>query len=302
MPRSLQLLLVEDNPADAEMVLRQLRRDGYEPVWARVDTEAAFQAHLVAGLDLIISDYEMPQFSGLRALELLNQSGVGIPLIIVSGTIGEDTAVAAMKEGAVDYLLKDRMTRLGQAVSHAIEESRLRQDRAKTAAELRLFRTLVDQSADTFEVIDPVSGRFLDVNAKGPSDLGYTREEYLSLGVPDLDPTIATLGWPSVIAKIRADGLLNSEGIHRRKDGTEFAVEVSATLVQLDREYLVTVVRDITARRESAQKISDQLEELLRWQEVMLNREDRVEALKVEVNEQLARQGQPPRYVTPAGQ
>src|SRR5579862_1684876 len=105
MPRPLRVLIVEDRPTDAELVVRELRRAGFDPKWQRVDTETEFAASLRPGLDIILSDYEMPEFSALRALEILRQSGLAIPLIIISGTIGEDTAVAAMKRGAVDYLL-----------------------------------------------------------------------------------------------------------------------------------------------------------------------------------------------------
>ena len=129
MAQPLTVLLVEDNPYDAELVVRELQRTGYAPTWVRVDTEADFRKRLEEGADLILSDYEMPQFNGLRALEILNRSGRDIPFILISGTIGEDTAVAAMKQGAADYLLKDRLTRLGQATAHALEQARLRQDR-----------------------------------------------------------------------------------------------------------------------------------------------------------------------------
>ena len=89
MSHPLKVLIVEDNPADAELVLRQMRRAGFAPEWSRVDTEHDYLASLHAGLDIILSDYEMPQFSGIRALELLRESGLDIPLILISGTIGE---------------------------------------------------------------------------------------------------------------------------------------------------------------------------------------------------------------------
>ena len=108
MPQSLKVLLVEDNPDDAKMVLRELKRGGFEPISQRVDTEVAFLDSLHSDLDFILSDYAMPEFSGLRALELLKKSGLEIPFVLISGTIGEDTAVQAMKLGATDYLLKER--------------------------------------------------------------------------------------------------------------------------------------------------------------------------------------------------
>src|SRR5438874_2216964 len=132
--KRLRLLIVEDNPSDAELMLRELRRAGFDPEWQRVDTEADFLAGLDPEPDLILSDYAMPQFSGLKALELVVERGLKVPFILVSATIGEETAGAAMKEGASDYLLKDRLARLGPAVAHAIEQGKFRKDR-ETAEE-----------------------------------------------------------------------------------------------------------------------------------------------------------------------
>ena len=122
MSQPIKILIVEDNPNDTELVVRELYRAGFDPHWLRVETEADYLANLNSGLDLILSDYVMPEFSGPRALELLKQSGLEIPFIIVSGTIGEETAVATMQMGATDYLLKDRITRLGSAVRRAMKE------------------------------------------------------------------------------------------------------------------------------------------------------------------------------------
>ena len=92
----IRLLIAEDNATDAELLVRELRRSDFEVTWERVDTEPAFTAGLHAGIDLVISDYEMPGFGGMRALAIAQESGLEIPFIIVSGTIGEETAVAAM--------------------------------------------------------------------------------------------------------------------------------------------------------------------------------------------------------------
>jgi signal transduction histidine kinase len=129
MPQSLKVLLVEDNPDDAKMVLRELKRAGFEPISQRVDTEVGFLDSLQNDLDFILSDYAMPEFSGLRALELLKKSGLEIPFILISGTIGEDIAVEAMHLGATDYLLKDRLARLGPAVRRALQEVEERDQR-----------------------------------------------------------------------------------------------------------------------------------------------------------------------------
>src|SRR6266849_4346233 len=132
--KPLRVLIVEDNVNDTELVLRELRRSGFKPDWRRVDTEVEFSASLDSKIDIILSDYSMPQFNGVRALELLKEHGPEVPFIIVSGSIGEEIAVGAMRQGAADYLLKDRLGRLGQAVEHALEQKRLR-DEGKRAAE-----------------------------------------------------------------------------------------------------------------------------------------------------------------------
>ena len=142
----LRVLIVEDNPNDAELVLRELRRAGFNPDWKRVDTEAEFSSSLDPKLDIILSDYVMPQFSGLRALEVLNSCGLEIPFIIVSGTIGEETAVAAMRSGAADYLLKDRLARLGQAVEHALDKRRLRDERRQAEERSREQTQIINEA------------------------------------------------------------------------------------------------------------------------------------------------------------
>src|ERR1700678_2940998 len=145
MPIPLKVLIAEDNPADAEMELHELRRAGFEPEWIRVESAGAYLEQLNAGWDLVLSDYQMPQFTGFRALQLLKERGLEIPFILVSGTIGEDMAVEAMRIGATDYLLKDRLARLGTAVKHALEETRSRRERRAAAETLRLTHAQLSQ-------------------------------------------------------------------------------------------------------------------------------------------------------------
>jgi PAS domain S-box-containing protein len=127
-------------------------------------------------------------------------------------------------------------------------------DRHKALAELKLFRMLVDESSDSIEVVDPVSARFLDVNVKGHEAVGYSREEFLSLRVFDLDSSVEVSNWPNFIAQLRASGAKRFEETRTRKDGTKFPVEISARFVALEREYIVAVVRDISERKEMEAK------------------------------------------------
>src|SRR5256884_9710395 len=124
--RPLRVLILEDRPEDADLALHELRRSGYELNWRRVHDEAGFKANLDPELDLILADYHQPQFNAIRALKIMQDMGLDIPFVIVSGAIGEDLAVAAVRLGAMDYVLKDRLARLGTAVKNAIEQGELR--------------------------------------------------------------------------------------------------------------------------------------------------------------------------------
>ncbi|HSQ50014.1 MAG TPA: PAS domain S-box protein [Nitrospiraceae bacterium] len=121
--------------------------------------------------------------------------------------------------------------------------------RMQSEAAVKLFRALLDQAEDSIEIIDPATGRFLDCNEKSFSILGYTRQELLSLTVPDIDPIVTAPIFAQNVTQIRESGTMTLETLHRRKDGSTFPVEVKIRLVQFDREYLLAIVRDITERK-----------------------------------------------------
>ncbi len=168
-----------------------------------------------------------------------------------------------MKHGATDYLLKDRIARLGVTVEQALEKKRLREERQRVEMSLNLFRDLVDRSSDGIEVIDPETGRFLDVNETACARLGYTREELLSMSVPEVEANAVDFSsWRKMVEEIRQSNFKIIEGRHKRKDGSTFPVEVSVRYVKQDREYLIAAVRDITERKK-AEEISEAQQRLL---------------------------------------
>jgi diguanylate cyclase (GGDEF)-like protein len=127
VPTPLRVLIVEDSEADTELLRRELMRAGYDPACERVETADAMGAALDRqDWDIVISDYTMPRFNGLEALQLVQQRKLDIPFIIVSGTIGEDRAVAAMKAGAHDYIMKGNYARLLPAVERELREAQVR--------------------------------------------------------------------------------------------------------------------------------------------------------------------------------
>ncbi|MBI5664314.1 MAG: PAS domain S-box protein [Nitrospirae bacterium] len=152
----------------------------------------------------------------------------------------------------------------------------------KSEENLKLYQALINQSNDSVEVLDPETGHFLNVNNRTCADLGYSREELLSMRVFDIDPTVKPSDYPEVIGELRRTGGSIWTGVHLRKDGSTFPVEVSLKLVQLDRSYLVAVARDITERKqvqESLQRTTHTLQSVIKASPaaiVMLNPEGKV--------------------------
>lgn len=138
----LDLLVLEDNPYDAELIVRQLEREGFSVRWTRVETGKAFREELKRNPDLILADYVVPPFSGIEALRIKLERAPDIPLVMISGEIGEETAVECMRLGAADYVLKDRLFRLGPVVKRVLEEARVYGERRQTQDELLIYPAL----------------------------------------------------------------------------------------------------------------------------------------------------------------
>jgi PAS domain S-box-containing protein len=128
-------------------------------------------------------------------------------------------------------------------------------ERRRAEESLRLFRKLIDQSSDAIEVIDPETLRFLDVNDRSCRDLGYTREELLSLTVPDIDPDVDESFRAKIEKELKDSGFVTFESVHQRKDGSTYPIEVNLKRVHLDRAYNVSIVRDITERKRVNEKL-----------------------------------------------
>ena len=157
--KSLRVLIVEDSEDDALLLVRQLRQGGYRVEFERVETSGAMRAALEAQTwDLAIADYTLPQFSAPAALALLQSMGIDLPFIVVSGTIGENRAVAAMKSGAHDYLMKGNLARLLPAIERELREAKERQQRRLAEQALRRneqqFRALIENASDIILLLD----------------------------------------------------------------------------------------------------------------------------------------------------
>jgi len=163
MKKPLRVLIVEDSEDDALLILRELRRGGYDPTYERVETPETLRAALDRQTwDVMLSDYIMPHFSGLAALELLQETGLDLPFIIVSGRIGEDLAVEVMRVGAHDYLLKDRLARLAPAVEKELSEAEVRREHRQMEEQIKaslrekevLLKEVYHRTKNNFQLID----------------------------------------------------------------------------------------------------------------------------------------------------
>jgi signal transduction histidine kinase len=135
----LNILMLEDQPDDAELVAFELDQAEIEYQLHRVDNEADFAAALHEKVDLILADYALPQYTGMRALHLMKERNLDIPFILVTGSLGEETVVECLKQGVTDYLLKDRLTRIGHAISQALQQKKLRDEKRKADEALRQY-------------------------------------------------------------------------------------------------------------------------------------------------------------------
>jgi diguanylate cyclase (GGDEF)-like protein/PAS domain S-box-containing protein len=259
-PKVLRILCAEDVPADAELYLRVLQDAGYEVAADVVSTREEFSRKLESGsYDVVLSDHRMPSWSGTDALDALKRSTKDIPFLLVTGAIGEEAAAEFIKQGATDYILKDRPSRLPFAVSRALEEKAARDERTRAEEALKLFRLLVDQSNDTIQVVDMETMRLVDVNARACLNLDYTREELLSMSVRDIDPTIDETVRARVDGELLKSGYAMFQGLQRRKDGSTFPVEVGLRYVHLDRKYIVCTIRDISERKQAEKRMAGAL-------------------------------------------
>jgi len=256
----LAVLIVEDSESDALLIVRLLKKAEYDVVFERVETAEEMRSALEKrNWDIIISDYSLPQFGGPAALELSKEMQTDIPFIVVSGMMGEESAVAMMKAGAHDYLIKDKLARLAPAVKRELEQAAIRRERKHAEQALReseqRYRMLVEQASDAIFVANP-DGQYVDVNSAGCKLSGYTREEILNLKMQDMAKILP--GNPLQFKELQEGKTVLSERKLIRKDGTLVPVEISAR--QLPDGRLQGIVRDITERK----RAEDQLLQLSR--------------------------------------
>lgn len=254
----IRILMVEDSVTDAELVIHMLVRDGLVLESRRVETRDRYLSELEEFRPhLILSDFSLPHFDGLSALKIAHETYPGIPFIFISGTIDEDTAIAALRGGATDYISKNNLKRLAPAVQRAMDDVHTRA--ARTQAESR-FRDLIEFAPNAIVVIND-RGTIEIVNACAEALFGYERDEMLDREVEMLIPE-RLKQFHEVFRKNDYDSsqMKPSAGFEtkgRRKDGYEFPAEINLSPLKTESGMWVSgVIRDISERKSQEQRIA----------------------------------------------
>jgi diguanylate cyclase (GGDEF)-like protein/PAS domain S-box-containing protein len=268
MSTPLRVLIVEDSENDADLLLLTLRRGGYAPEYERVETPEGLEDALARqSWDLIISDYSMPRLNGMQALKLTRAKAGDTPSIIVSGAIGQDVAVAAMKAGARDYLMKDDLTRLLPAIERELREAVIRQEGRQAEEKIRQlhielsqFKNTLDQTLEAVFMCDPESLRFTYVNEGAMRQVGYSETELLQMTAVDIKTEFTLAQFQQVIQPL-IEGVqpsLTFETTHRHKGGHDIPVKIFLQLIRLEGQAprFVAMASDITERKKTEQRIA----------------------------------------------
>lgn len=179
MGKLLRALIIEDSEEDTQLLLRELRRVGYQVEFERVETDGAMRTMLAEkDWDLILSDYTLPKFGAPQALETLKASGLDIPFIIISGTIGEETAVAALKAGANDFIVKGKFARLSPVIERELREAESRRERKRAEEQIKYHARLLRHINDAVIATDD-QFRITAWNRAAENIYGWTAAEVM---------------------------------------------------------------------------------------------------------------------------
>jgi PAS domain S-box-containing protein len=265
MMRHIRVLIVEDSEDDALLVARELRQTGYKVEYRRVDTRPEMLSALQDGSwDLVISDYAMPQFGGLAALEVYHKLELDIPFLVISGTIGEDTAVAMMKAGAHDYLMKNNLTRLEVALERELREADMRRQRRLALKRLQESeanaRALLNAFNDFAMLID-ANGTIIALNDGAALLLQKTPIELVGTRAFDMIPPELAAQRKAHIDRVIQTG--RPEKFEDERNGRYFANTVYPIFDLQGRvERLALYAYDITDRKMAQEGLTNAAREL----------------------------------------
>jgi PAS domain S-box-containing protein len=262
MCKRLSILIVEDSERDMELIIRQFQKANYEIIYERVETADQMMAAVEKlSWNLVIADYSLPAFNAPSALAILQKSGLDIPFIVVSGTIGEETAVQIMKAGAHDYIMKDSLSRLVPAIERELKDAESRVKRRRAEEELHesetLFRKLFENHAAVKLILDPDTGNIIDANKAAAVFYGWSREQLKQMKIQEIN-TLSPEEVKKEMEKVMAKKKLHFEFLHRRADGSVRDVDVFSTVIESNkRKRLHSIVYDISERKRAEEELKE---------------------------------------------
>jgi PAS domain S-box-containing protein len=267
-PQSLRVLIVEDSEDDVLLIIRELKKGGYDTVYERVETATAMKKALKEKQwDIILCDYKLPKFNATSAIAVLKETNIDIPLLIVSGTIGEETAVECMRLGAQDYIMKDNLSRLCPVIARELEEAEVRNKQKQAEESLRVseekYRTILENIEDGYYEVD-LNGNFTFFNASMCRILGYPQEEMMGMNNRQFTDKENAKKLFKTFNEVYKTGEPAKEFDWQiiRKDGTERYIEVSVSLQKNSSGKPIGfrgISRDITERKQSFERMKKAL-------------------------------------------
>ncbi len=252
----LRALIIEDTEDDALLIARRLKQDGYNLVYERVDTVASMLESLdKQDWDIIIADYVLPQFSGLEALKMLKEKNPDLPCIIVSGKISDETAVAAIKAGARDYIMKDNLKRLGPTVARELAEVEVQRKSRRAEEELQLRAAILDKATDSIFLRD-MENKIVYVNDAACKTFGYTKDELIGTNFRSFILPQAIPLFEERLKTVMKNKPITVEGHYVCKNKSLVPVEVHTHRIQIGRRsYILSLTRDITRRKQGEEEL-----------------------------------------------
>jgi len=290
MGRKLEILLLEDAENDAKLVERALLAGGIDFTARRVETREAFLNALhEKSPDLILADFKLPHFDGRQALKLAREVVPQIPIILVTGTMLDEAAVELLHEGAADYILKDRLSRLVPAVRRALADAdaarkRHAAERAFSNSEKR-YRRLFETALDGILILEGDTGTIIDANPFLAGLIGYSLEEMIGKRVSDIGAIKDVEAAESAFAQLQKTDYVRYEHLPlRSKTGEIIEVEVISNAYPVDgKRYIQCNIRDVRQRVAAQRALDEQLDELRQFQKVTVDRELRLQELEAEL-------------------
>ena len=289
-PQSLRVLMVEDSEADALLTIRALKKGGYNPVYERVETAAAMKkAFKEKQWDIILCDYKLPKFNATSAIVILKETNIDIPLIIVSGSIGEETAVECMRLGAKDYIMKGNLSRLCSAVARELEEAKARNKQKQAEKALKVseekYRLVVENAKEAIIIIQ--DGNVVFFNRAAIDMIGYSGD--ISAAKPFTDfihPDDRNMVADHYIKRMKGEEVQSDYSFRiLSEDGTIKSVEFNAAVIQWkEKPAILIFLNDITEHKQAESQREATLEALRQSEEKYRTILDEMEDVYLEVD------------------